>query len=399
MKKFIAISAALALVAGSAFADVTWSGVVETTVVVVQGDDDDDSHLTGVRPGGLARLQASVTRENSIGLFGAMARVGAAPGAGANADGHIWWEPVDMFRLGMGTAMGGFVDTIGRQGFNRGGTPGTVVSLASEGAIGYGRPFMGNDGAGFSARLRPMGDMLHIGVHLPYPTADRRTYQIFAGTGTSAGMRVGVHADLDFGRIGFGYAANLAGTTFDWWDEDEDEFVEFGLRDAHSIFAMFRSTTLVDGLGLDFGVRFGFGGEDPFSEDDDDESFSFSHLDLGVGVNFAVTDTIDIRFRGTFGLALGDLSDIIGPRMGFELEPSILVTPDVRFSLNAGVGIDLPGSEFDDEDPLVYFMVNPYVRVNLSGPAFGVGFHVRGTNDGDNTTIRWGVPIGMVFSF
>jgi len=389
MKKLIAVSVALALVAGSAFAEITWSGLVETSVTLVR--DFDEDNLMGIRPGGAVRLQAAGTREGAIGTFGMLARVQAAPAAGGTMNGHVWWEPAGpIFRFGIGTELGGFVDTIGRQGYFR-AVPGIYMHLGGwsgtvGGAIHHNRAFMGNDGAGLSARLLPMGDMLQIGVHVPYPTAATRTYRIFAGTAASNGIRGSVRVDLDVGRIGFGYAAYSALDGTDFPAGVLGTAAVPAHRDEHNFFGFFH-TGMVAGLGLDVGVRFGLN-----TEDDTD-----NRLDAGVGVNFGLNDDVDIRFRGSFGMILGDGSDWFGPQIGIEVMPSITFG-DMRFCFNAGLGIDLPGSE-TNRDPVIHFIVNPQLRVNLGAPSFGVGFQLRGRSYDGETDIAWGIPIGFAFSF
>jgi len=388
MKKLIAVLVALALAAGSAFAEASWGGEVQAGVTLVR-DHDEDNLMGGPRVFGDLLLSAFGSVDTGIGRFGVLAEVWQG-----FMDGNVWWEPAgEAFRVGAGTVLNlsGFTSGIGRQGFHRAGVPGTAIGLGGwsggvGGAIHHDRPFLGDDGqAGISVRVLPAGDLLRVWAHAPYPTSAARAYRIFAGTEDSGGIRGSLRVDLDVGRIGFGYAARAAmpGTDIPAVVTGGDAYDE--LRDEHSFFGFFH-TGLIANLGLDVGVRFGLN-----TEDDSD-----NHLDAGVGVNFGLNDDIDIRFRGTFGMILGDGSDWMGPQLGFEVMPSITFG-DMRFSFNAGLGIDLPGSETDET--AVHFIVNPYLRVNLGSPTFGVGFHLRGRNFDGETDIAWGIPIGFAFSF
>jgi hypothetical protein len=394
VKKLVAVLMMLALVAGGAFAlNVSWGGEVATGVRLAQGNNDDDSEVVGQGFQNRVRLQATATRDTGIGTFGAFARwqgrLGApVPGDGYAVHGNAWWRPMDMFRIGAGNEIGFFTGGLGRQGFFQ-AVPFNYLELSAAGAIHHNVPFSGDMGSGFAFELLPMDGMIEIGVGIPYH---------FENNEEVADLFQGIHArmrvNLDFGRLGFAYRGNRI-----------REGEHFG---AHAIYGYFHSNTLVPGLGLDIGVRYGIGGDEPLLGISPEAAAvtGDDHLALGLGVNFNVTDEFGIRFRGTAGFHMGDTADAIGPRMGFELQPFFRVTSDILFAFNAGVGMDMAGGNATagNDNVNIRWAVNPYLRMSTAGNAsFQFGFHAWGNSGGHaddaENVMNWRIPIGFVVGF
>jgi hypothetical protein len=296
--------------------------------------------------------------------------------------------PVDELWLGMGVdmaALGGMV----RQGFHRGGAH-VDRSLAQRDliVIHHDNPFIGEFEDGLAIDVIPLGDMIRIGIGLPYPMRH--------GTGGGHGgahdgiamadifgsMMVRATASLDFGRIGVGFRGGDATNRGD-------------------IYAFFHSSDLVDGMGVDFGLRFGLGVTEDFFYPGSDAG-DLMTMGIGAGVNFDVTDEFGVRFRATAGFSLDSDWDYVA--MNFEFLPHFHVTPNVSAFLYAGFGITMLDEDLlGDDNTMISWMINPYVRVNLGGPSFLAGFRVWGDNGFGNddwgSVMGWEVPIGMVFSF
>jgi hypothetical protein len=392
----IAISVALALAAGSAFAvDVTWDGSVTIGINLAQGendyadwrpvlDSDDDRVVAGARNITEGQLRVRARAETDFGTFGAMARAfGTAfreAGSGIRFDAHAWWMPVDELWLGMGVdmaALGGMV----RQGFHRGGAH-VDRSLAQRDllVIHHDNAFIGEFEDGFAVDVIPLGDMIRIGVGLPYPLRSQAPTSV-AMEDIFGSMMVRATASLDFGRIGVGFRGGDAMNRGD-------------------IYAFFHSSDLVDGMGLDLGLRFGLGTTEDYSFSGD--SGDLMTMAIGAGVNFDVTDEFGVRFRATAGFSLDSDFDYVA--MNFEFLPHFHVTPNVSAFLYAGFGITMLDEDLlGDDNTMISWMINPYIRVNLGGPSFLAGFRVWGDNgfgsDYFNSVMGWEVPIGMVFSF
>jgi len=487
MKKFIAISAALALVAGSAFAvDVTWSGEVTVGANLVQGGNDwgdtsqadvtnigtpvpDGGHREnlligrGMNSGGW--LAVTFATDTDVGRFQAWTRLntGQVPAAADAAylgwrrsnstiDAHIWWRPMDMFRLGLGHNLG-WTGGIGYAGTHRIGGAGVNIS---RGGIGLGHPFLGTSPHGLSFEITPM-DMLNVAITLPYRSVTSR-----GGTAPNQvvhapeiadifrGVFARVWVDLDgIGRIGFGYAGgsqtvehgDLPWSATSGYTETE--------TDPGRIHAFFSSTQLVPGLGLQFGV--GFRLPNSFEMVDRNPavtniSYSYhSELSFGLGAQYMIMPGLQVRFNATAALALGGEQSpaadgfALGERwdtrastlenatrLGFDLAVVFEATETIALTLYGGFGMDMVGGDFRPEgaaaapttvntENRVWWAVNPYVTVNFaSGPRFLAGVQVWG-NSGDlfastatpptdhwyrsRSTMNWAIPIGMTFSF
>jgi len=402
MKKFIAISAALALAAGSAFAvDVTWSGEFNVGVNLLQGGNDfgdtgrEDLDRVGTPPVGgypyfmenllvgrgteaSGNIRVDFATDTDFGRFAGMGRIVAGgPGQGGGDwrrsalrfDGHVWWRPIDMLRVGLGSDLG-FTGGMGETGPHRAGGAGVNIGLggsspapgALDGPLGWGRAFIGDAPHGLVFELTPM-DMLNVVVSLPYQVQDadaaREIGDIFRGVYARA------FVDLDgIGRIGFGYAGGSqtrrrvgeAGATlrFEWTDSvtglpqvrsftsvdaallwlggaegqasglDIDSVIpipasdgirgsEVTITDPGRIHAYFRGNHLVP--GLDF--QFGFGVRLPVTRTyynpdlaagNPNRSRSWSgptELSFGLGVQYTIMPELQIRFNASAAILTG----------------------------------------------------------------------------------------------
>ena len=443
MKKLIAVSVALALVAGSAFAELRISGDVEIGVNLVQGGneygmtgDGDESDVVGRGTFARGRIRADFTTDAAIGTFGAMARLDGRFhewGDGdryTRLDAHVWWRPVDMFRLGIGRDIGFLTGGMGLIPFHRGGAHVDLVvgdSQRGGSAVHHERPFIGDLGNGLAFEFLPMGDMLNIAVGLEY---DWIHYNQSGTAPEVADIFRGVFArafvNLDgIGRIGFGYVGGSAvqGVVATWSENDDPTNIVTTLpggavvgsgsgewtvvtvgvtefTDPGALYAYFRSNELVDGLDVHFGLRFGM------ATSTGGESDNNAELALGLGVNFDVDpDLFGVRFRTTVALGIGDgwRTSNQATRMSFELLPYFFITPDVLFNFYAGIGLDMPHGDVENVDPRVWWAINPYLSINVGAPRFLVGFQVYGNNGSDpareNAQMNWAIPIGMVVNF
>jgi len=354
MKKLIAVSVALVLVAGSAFADVTWGGEAQVGVRLAHGSNDDDSDVVGYLRSAGVGLSASATRETNVGTFGGFGELwGDLSDDSLDVTAVVWWEPISMLRIVAGNDVG-WLNGIGRAGdnFNRNGVG--VGDRWIPDAVGAGVGFMGGVGTGLAFNLTPM-DMVNFGVALPYNFDEEEVGDIMQG------FRAMLRVNLDVGRIGFGYVGSA---------DDGDN---------GTIFASFHSSTLVDGLAMNLGVGFAL------VEDD-------QRLNVSAGVGWGAAEQFGVGFRAAAQIGLGDVDTV---RMGFEAIPRFNITPDVGFVLPVGVGVDMIG----DDDAVIRFVVDPYVRVNLGNPSFWAGVQIWGNNAGDDMTVNWAVPIGMRINF
>ena len=110
MKKLIVFSVVFALVAGAAFAEVSFGGTVFGKVDVVGGSSVKDSDITA--GGGMGRINVDASAESEDGTFGGWMRFRAGGyGAGASGWGLAWWKPIEMVKFQIGNNPDGIFDT------------------------------------------------------------------------------------------------------------------------------------------------------------------------------------------------------------------------------------------------------------------------------------------------
>lgn len=365
MKKLIAVSAVLALVAGSAFAEINVTGSVQAYTNLIQGDNDDDSDIQTSGDNHLVRLQASGEQETGVGTFGGWLRI--QPGG---MWGYTWWAPNDMIRL----TLGEFPDSWwGRDGIARWGfyamaqdilEPGYMWSDAFQGGAGYDLSFYGGFSRGLLLDITPM-DMLEVRIGLRTLVPPRDTGDVFGDLVFQLGL------NLDFGTIALTYdGAGLAGWALPWGRGGDTN---------GSIWA-YAGITAIDGIGIDFGVGFHL-------LDDPIISVGLA-ADVGISPEFALRArlqaTIDTIEAAPFGLM-------------FELLPSFTFAPGMTGFLGAGLDLLIP----DEGDASLGFYVFPYVRIGSTwGPSFYAGFELRSRSvGGADAAMTWRVPIGLYHNF
>jgi len=441
MKKLIAVSVALALVAGSAFAELRVSGDVEVGLNLVQGNNadgpgDDSWDPVGFGPFARGRLRLDGEVDTGMGTFGAMLRFDGRLTGGAprlhGVDLNAWWMPMEMLWVGMGNAMGA-LGGLGRQGFYRAGDTVGWLNVNRAGAIYHSTAFSDDFATGLAVDLRLLDDTVRIGVGLPYQFTGMGGDFSMAPTGANVrtvesifrGLFVRAYMDLDgIGRLGFafdgqgrrtrGLMDQFAGFLFDEDDNVDDDRFDYGAIDG-DIFAFFSSSELVDGLGLDFSVRFGLGRSGIRNPADGNLEYTAvaNNLAIGAGVNFDLDDQFGVRFRATAAFTMfadneyipvpGDLSDENVTALSFEILPHFMITPDVMFGLYAGLGFHIGSG--DDDDMNLQWAVNPHVRVNMGAPSFVFGFHAWGNNNGNSFDndgdgmMGWAIPMALIFNF
>jgi len=377
----------------------------------------------GFGPFGRGRIRLDGERETAMGTFGAMLRLGGELTASPSLNifhAHAWWMPMEMLWIGMGNEMGA-LGGLGRQGFYRAGDTVGWLDVRRAGAVAHYTAFSDDFGQGLAVDLRLLDDTVRIGVGLPYRWTGRGgPFNMAPEGGTPpattaatvesifSSLFLRAYMDLDgIGRIGVafdgmgrrsraldgltGAAATAGGGS---WAYDGD------------IFAFFNSSELVDGLGLDFSLRFGMSrvGTRNLENGNLEDTENWNNLAIGAGVNFDLDDQISIRFRATAAFDIYD-TDHFGyegqTQLSFELLPSFMITPDVMFGLYAGLGFAI--SDYSDADMNLQWAVNPHLRINMGAPSFVFGFHAWGNNNGntfDNDgAMGWAIPMALIFNF
>jgi len=122
MKKIIAISVMLALIAGAVFAETSVSGGVETRFSIAKqtadkfdsdGDGTLDKTPDPVMGGSIGNAEIKLSGANDEGTLGGTFRLRAQALAGGDDYNQVfvWWKPVEMVKIWLGVDADGMFDT------------------------------------------------------------------------------------------------------------------------------------------------------------------------------------------------------------------------------------------------------------------------------------------------
>ena len=437
MKKLIVFSVVFALVAGAAFAEVSFGGTVFGKVDVVKGDNVKDSDIKA--GGGIGRVNVDASAESEDGSFGGWMRFRAGSwGAGASGWGLAWWKPVDAVKFQIGNNPDGIFDTthMTRCGFYQVAGDIGIVNAGNAWGGGLGpvvsdQVFFGGFG-GFGAMLSitPI-ELLALNFVFPYVEgkagdtyrhfigqaivnldgigqfsltfqADRGTIAKKDGTAGSPG----VTEYLVAGSV----AADGTVTEDDWVAAPKAGDIIIGTRvtgktDATGspeikdspgkIFASFY-LSMIENLGIDVGFSFKLPAQD---------SKDMDHLGIGLGAQFdAGQFGIKARILAGVGGKTNDKADPVA--LTFDLQPSFAINDDLVAFLSVGLGfVGLRDGAPDTEIAKVNFHVNPYVRYKFDwSKGLFAGFLLEargpGVKDADPAfNMTWSIPVGLYITF
>jgi len=394
-----------ALVAGAAFAaDV--GATVMGTIIPLKGDSVEDSKAEA---GGLfGRIRFEASGQNEDGTFGGWLRMeapnnwsgdglsgGTTYGEGVvAAGGFVWWKPVDIFKLQIGSNPDGHFGADGnaRWGFYQ--VAADVRIVMEDWAT---QAFYGGFGApGAILTLTPI-EALSINVGVPFLTT---------GWGEPAEdlyKKTVAQIAYDIGGIGK-LAVTFTGDLGDHVGYDTTKWTVSG--NGSSLYAYF-GLSAIENLGVDIGLKFTL----PVTEDD----YTYNApLAVGLAVKFdagafGIKARVDAQL-GETASAKGASDDWKGNTVIIaDVLPYFAVSDKLSAFLSAGLKITSPA---DNEsltgekpgDAVVGWHINPYIAVkaNWWAPNFYAGLRIE--SDGvkgadDKTVTKWSVPIGIIFDF
>ena len=376
IKKLIAISVVFALVAGAAFAaDV--SGVVIGAVDVASSVKGADAELFGNGGLGRVRLEASGEGEIGIGSIGGWIRFDAAnpyavniPGGAGSAtamvSGIAWWQPIEQLRIQLGHSEDGHFDTthLIRYGFQAQANeiPGLGPRNMWTGVVGSDNTITSGSKRDVSFSITPM-EGVSINIAFPWDATATGDDTQIANTFKQVFFQVNYAAD--FGAIHVTYDGVNSSTVMG------------------NFFASAYLGSLVDGLGVEVGAKFGIAAKNAGKPP----------LNVGLAVKYDVSEQFGVKFRSLFGIPMESGGKMV---MSVDLLPYYAVNDSVTAFFNIGIS---KGAD-------VTFYINPYVRVGSEwGSAFYAGFYFTNDNSGDdgakaaNGKSTWGIPIGLIASF
>ena len=412
MKKLIAISALLTLLAVAAFAQPSLGGhfgVQVNTFKSQTGEDangDPEPVVAGINIKG---SRVNVDFNNSDGTAGGRVRLSGRASEigwwGALPFAFAWWKPIPQLRIQIGHNPDGDwgAAQISGWGMNAEAQDSVAIDQDSSdpGSSAARKARTGNLGGNAQPSVF-YGGYSELGALLSIYPAEGLTFNIALpfGNGRAEGDK-GIGNIYTKFHLNIVYSIPDIGTvrvTFQglggFNNDDEDTKVSLNTTDASpgTIYASF-FLTAIDDLALDLGVSYGLPWED------DAKKTTTPGLGVGLGVRFTSGD-FGIRVRAAAGLAGSTKADgaeaVNEPTIiGFGILPSFAVA-GMTIYLNAGVGISIP----DGDDPFIGidWFVNPYLRKSVSNLSFyaGVKIGTPGAPDKDNdAVIGWAVPIGF----
>jgi len=372
MKKLIAISVMIALIAGAVFADTSIAGNVESRVNVFYGEFgnhdkfDEDGNIIVDYDGGYPKPTTSgafgaawfqIANTNDDGTLGGMFRIRMTDIADGSLRYHrvfVWWKPFAQMRFFLGQDADGMFATgqLTDWAFHQGSESFLTVHHWD-----YWREiFPGNwdtFGAAFSFYLVPGLDLnlvVPIGAPTGWPRHDEKAVTRTSKIETIYPGSLQLTAGYNIEGVGKIFLAWI-GSGQDYFDSDNlNNFGRIGLS--------FYSGSLVDGLGFQVGgaTQILKGADDP------------APIQVGAAVHFAAGD-FGVKWR--IGTDI-DLSDAKGLFLTTNVMPWYNTSVG-KICLDIGLSMNKANDENGDSSTSTGFWVNPYLKKGLSGGYFQIG--------------------------
>jgi len=406
MKKIIAISMMLALIAGAVFADTTVSGAVETRFSLAK--QTGAKNADPVMGGTIGAAQIRLTGSNSDGTLGGMFNLRNTdivrswnswdnPKTGDNWKGpwyhrvFAWWKPIEQIKVFLGIDQDGLFDTCDFVGW--GFHSGDNDYIFNHHWDFWRQIFPGNwDGFGLAVSVYPIQG---LDFNLVFPTGGVNWPQANVGqveknqpiTNTSSksydGMipgrlRFSGNFGLDFGKISFVY---LGGTGV-----SEKGTAGYGTiaKDNNGLVGLSFLLTAIDSIQIKVG------GSAILTDPD-------ILISAGLGVAWS-GDGFGVKFRAG---------------MMMQGDTKMFLTADVLPYFNVGekgqILVDIQISQDGNKKsptPTLGWGVTPAYRLGIDGGAFKIGIQVyNNINAGGNCMItgadyiKWNVPMLLSFNF
>ena len=410
-KTLIAVAAAAALTATSAFAEITFGAWLRSALIPVAYDGED--YLGGLTQswGGAARTAVlGVNGVSEDGMAGFTFEIRNQAGEGINMGDRTvtWLKPIEQLKLSVGK----FDD--GDNGFREGtgfGAWNWVRPSATTGLF-----FNGDDsimdaigGSGFMAEIFPI-EGFKVMVNVPFlrsfddsklTKANAKAYDIYKKT-----------------QIGAAYTIDGTGTLkVLWTGVSEESKIDNSKYDYTGKIGVAFDLTAVENLYLAIGAKFDIVDEDYKANTVFDESGKFNKFDdwggyknkayIALNASYKVSDAITFNMNG--GVKLFKNSDIdprfgIGGGVDYTIMDGLTMNADVRYIS------ETKADGYDGEDDAVSFLLgvskgfsNGSLGVGFEGITNGAGFSsiAAGTDDKGKVHdgFMWCVPVVLTFSF
>jgi len=378
LKKCVVIMALFALVAGAAFAQITFGGQLQEGMTLFSGTNvnDDDVNMGGTYNATYHEAKFSV-------LFGD----GTAGGRlvwtlnGKSMWGWMQWRASQYFRVKIGSdgdGEGGFPQIIG-WGFT-GEAKNSVAAVNDyDGSLPMTYRHAGLNYGGFDG-----ADNFHL-MFTVFPSDLISVNFLFRDfdKGLEVSERLAkmqIYSNIKLESVGtIRFAAVGAGGL----KKEADDGADIG-----TLHLAFYSNEIVQGLAFEVGGQYNL----PHLNED-----TFNPIKVGGGINLTATDPFNMKLRGgvSFG---GQTKGVENDTTGFSVGilPSYKL-PKMTIFFHAGMGMEV--KKDSDDDPNYAWFVNPYIWVPMGGMRMWVGLQIIDQHSTQDGQFKWNVPFGFNFYF
>jgi len=387
LKKCVVIMVLFALVAGAAFAQVTFGGQLQTSAVFLSGDNvkDSDINMGGAYNG--TYTNAKFTALIGDGTAGGRIVLDKLD-AGTRFWGWMQWRPSQYFRIKVGRdedgdqfIYGGFAQIAG-WGFTGEAKNAAAVSdyngsLAMTyrcSGLDYGA-FNNVDGFSLGLSFFPIDDLT---ISLLWKADVDQAVEIserLANTHIVVGYKIEEVGMIRFAAQGKG-----------GFKKEADDGADVG-----SLHLAFYSNEIAEGVAFEVGGSYNL----PHRNASD----TYDAIKVSAGLDLTATDPFNFKLRvgSEFG---GQTAGVDNEKVGFSVGilPSYKL-PKMTIFFHAGFGYE---QETKDADAVTNWFINPYVWVPMGGMRMWIGVQVidEGKRAADDAQqISWKIPFGFNFYF
>jgi hypothetical protein len=380
LKKCIVIMVMFALVAGAAFAQITFGGQLQEGMTLFSGNNvkDNDVSMGGTYNSTYHEAKFSVLfGDGTAGgrlVFNTVSKV---------SWGWMQWRPNQYFRVKIGSdgdGEWGFPQIIG-WGFT-GEAKNSVAAVNDYNGKLYmskrhsGLNYGGFDGdANFNLGLSVFPvDLLQVNFLFRGFDKDAEMSEKLAKLEISASYRIEEVGTIRFAAVGEGGLA-----------KDQPDGAKIGV-----LHLAFYSNEIVQGLAFEAGFQYGL----PRLN----ESDSFDPFKVGGGINLTMTDPFNLKIRGGVETG-GKTKGVDNEKTTFSIGilPSYKL-PKMTIFFHAGIGVE----QAKDVDPVYEWFINPYIWVPMGGMRMWVGLQIldeHGSRPDEAGQFGWNIPFGFNFYF
>jgi hypothetical protein len=385
LKKCVVIMAVLALVAGAAFAQITFGGQLQEGMDLASGNNVNDDP---VNIGGHYYPEGPYHEAKFSVLFGD----GKAGGRlvwmldEQVMWGWMQWRPSEFFRVKIGSdydGEGGFPQIAG-WGFT-GEAKNSVSAVNDYGGGLYmqyrnsGINYGGYDGYPSSDKMVHLQlsifpiDMMQVNLLFRDIDIAKEASERLATAQIYMSYRIEEVGTIRFAAVGNGGLA-----------KDQDDGADIG-----TLHLAFYSNEIVQGLAFELGGQYNL----PHLNASD----TFAAIRVGGAINItSLTDPFNLKIRGgtMFG---GQNKGVDIEKFGFSvgLLPSYKL-PKLTIFLHGGFGME---QDNKDADATYSWFVNPYIWVPMGGMRMWIGLQIVDQSAVQDGRFNWTIPFGFNFYF